>query len=183
MARRLAARFATFWIGSSSSSIAKGPSSSLDSLARFLESFVGSLARVARFGAGFLDSASLVGGVDRNDCSVVLTGTDSTVLEGEERAFLRRGGITTARLEERSRTKSQKRDQQTKANKGPRQAGGEMHRGSAETHGELAPLHVGCQTDVELATNSDPATTWAEWPAFIAHRSRAKGPKSALQHV
>ena len=94
VARRLVARFATFWIGSSSSSsIAKGPSSSLDSLARFLGSFVEYPDRVGRLRAGFAESASLVAGVDLNDCSVVLNGTEPTVLEGEERFFLRRGGI------------------------------------------------------------------------------------------
>jgi hypothetical protein len=102
MARRLVARFATFWIGSSSSSsIAKGSSSSLDSLERFLGPFVEFLDRVGRSGAGFSKSASLVAGVDLNDRSVVLTSTESTVLEGEERVFLRRGGIATARTETR----------------------------------------------------------------------------------
>ena len=99
MARRLLARFATFWRGSASSSIAKGSSSSLDSRARFLVPFVEALDRVGRLGAGFSESASLVAGVDLNDGSAVLNGTESTVLEGEERVFLRRGGIATTRPE------------------------------------------------------------------------------------
>ena len=103
VARRLIARFATFWRGSSSSSsIAKGSPSSLDSRARFLAAFAGALDRVGRLGADFSESASLVAGVDLNDCSVVLNGTEPTVLEGDERVFLRRGGIVRARLEEGS---------------------------------------------------------------------------------
>lgn|SRR5258706_9681301 len=104
MARRLIARFATFWRGcSSSSSIAKGSPSSPDSRARLLVAFVGARDRVERLGADFSESASLVAGVDLNDCSAVLNGTEPTVLEGEERVFLRRGGIARARLEEGSR--------------------------------------------------------------------------------
>ena len=96
VARRFVARFATFWIGSpSSSSIAKGSSSSLDSLARFLGPFTEGLDRVGRLRVDFAESTSLVAGVDLNDCSVVLNGIESTVLEGEERVFLRRGGMPT----------------------------------------------------------------------------------------
>lgn len=55
--------------------------------------------RVGRLVAGLAESASLVAGVDLNDCSVALNCAESTVVEGEERVFLRRGGIATARLE------------------------------------------------------------------------------------
>lgn len=119
VARRLVARFATFWIGSSSSScIAKGSSSSLDSLARFLGSFAECSNRVGRL---FSESASLVAGVDLDDCSVVLNGTESIVLEGEERVFLRRGGIAKGRHEGRMRFKPEKREAKHETNKGGQQ--------------------------------------------------------------
>jgi hypothetical protein len=114
MARRLIARFATFWRGLSCSSIAKRSSSSLDSRARFLVPFVEVPDRVERLGAGFSESASLVAGVDLNDCSVVLNGTESTVLEGEERVFLRRGGIAMVR---EAREGGKQFNSDTKANK------------------------------------------------------------------
>ena len=73
---------------------------------------------MGRLGAGFSESASLVAGVDLNDCSVVLNGTESIVLEGEERVFLRRGGMATARPEEGSSStcSGRTRKPNTKAN-------------------------------------------------------------------